>query len=138
MADPVPVIPLQYATAETRGRRVSAVFVACVAGGWLACGATWLLIWLWDIKVVLVAGPLIFAAGLAGLAGGLRARAAWLLAAGTAHCSVCALFVALVNLLDWGPHQAREPFLLMGAAYCVLALPLTIMTVRRSGVGRRT
>jgi len=130
MLDPVPAIPLQYATAETGGRRISVVFLACAGGGWLACGTTWLLILLWDIKVVILAGPVIFA-GLAALAGGLHARADWVSAAGIAHCSICALFLALVNLLRWGPSDAREPFLFMGAAYCALALPLTVMAVRR-------
>jgi hypothetical protein len=133
MSNPVPVIPLQYATAESRGRRISWVFVACAAGGWVACAATWLFIRFGDIRVVVLAGPVIFAAGLAALAGGLHARAAWVSAAGIAHCSICALFVGLVNLLGWGPSDARQPFLFMGAAYCVLALPLTIVAVCRRG-----
>jgi hypothetical protein len=134
MPDPLPVIPLQYATAdEARRRPLPAISLGLLWLGWIAGVLTVGAIAFIDVRSVLVAGPIVFVAGLVGLLGGMWVRAMWAIAAGLAHCAVCGFFVALVNLLNWGPDRAREPFLWMGLAYCVLSLPLVALAHARRG-----
>jgi hypothetical protein len=138
MADPIPVIPLQYATADSKPRPLPVVSLVFLWLGWGAGVVTVGIIAWVSVESVLVAGPVIFTAGLVGLLGGVWARAVWATVGGLAHCGVCGLFVALVYLLDWGPGQAREPFLWMGLAYGVISLPVMVLAqVRRGADGGR-
>jgi hypothetical protein len=135
MSDPLPVIPLQYATpvAEPHRRRVSAATATVAAWtGWAAAAVAVALIPTVSVESVLVTGPVLFALGILCLVAGLRARRPWAVAAGLGHCAVCTLFVMLVNVLHWGPSRAREPFLWMGALYTAAALPLAILAARRT------
>jgi hypothetical protein len=39
--------------------------------------------------------------------------------------------VVLVNLLDWSPRRATEPFLWIGGLYTVASLPMVMIASRR-------
>jgi len=54
----------------------------------------------------------------------------YLCAITAAHTLLAILFVALVNILNWAPHHAEEPFLWMGRAY-VIGWTLALYTLRR-------
>ena len=136
MTEPIPVIPLEYAKPDAveRGHRVWRQ----INRGALIAGASvtligWVMI-LIDAKSVLVSGPLLMLIGLAMLVGGFRRRQALIWTIGAAHCAVCVLFIALVNLLHWGPRPAQTPFAIMGAAYNLLTIPAALWAwVRRVG-----
>jgi hypothetical protein len=136
MAEPLPVIPLDYqkpSEGEARTRlwrrlnRIALVAGAAVAlGGWVAVIS--------DVHAVLVAGPLLLCIAAVMVVGGLWRKQPWIWGIGLAHCGVCLLFVALVNLLHWGPRQAQEPFRTLAAAYNLLSVPVTVWAwVRRAG-----
>jgi hypothetical protein len=133
--EPVPVIPLQYASPASALPRWSAVIPWCLWAAWLSCAVAVVLIVTVRVESVLITGPVIFFLGLMAIFGGTWTRATWTLLAGVAHCGICALFVMLVNVWNWSPSDAREPFLWMGIAYTMLSLPLTIMGSRRRRVG---
>ena len=136
MAEPLPVIPLEYeqpSKAEARSRiwrRINCI--ALPAGGGVAL-AGWLAV-LSDVHAVLVAGPVLFSVGVLMVVGGLWRRQPWIWGLGLAHCFVCLLFVALVNLLHWGPQQAAQPFRALAGTYNLLSVPATALAwVRRAG-----
>lgn len=99
--------------------------------GWAVCALAWVLIAAVDVESVVGTGPALFLIGLATVVAGARARypAAWGL--GLAHCAICIVFVALINLLSWNPSQAAGPFTVMGLAYTVVTLPICIIVFGR-------
>jgi hypothetical protein len=136
MTEPLPVIPLEYAKppeGEARARvwrrmnRISLVAGGAVAlVGWVAMMS--------DVHAALVAGPVLGCAGALMIIGGLWRRQPWIWGIGLGHCGVCLLFVALVNLLRWGPQEATEPFRAMAGGYNLLSIPATLWAwVRRAG-----
>jgi hypothetical protein len=132
MPDPLPAIPLQYATPQTTPRRRSAGAVTwCLWAGWVGCAIAVALIPIAGVESVLLTGPVIFLLGLMAVLGGAWARAPWAVAAGAGHCAACALLVVLVNLLNWSPDRATDPFLWIGGVYTVVSLPMVMFAVRR-------
>jgi hypothetical protein len=131
VSDPLPVIPLQYATPSAQRRLLPRAIAVFLWMGWGACALAVLLIAAVSVESVLVTGPVLFAFGLLAVLGGIWARSTWGLVAGLGHCAICILFIALVNLLGWSPRTAQEPFLWMGLAYTIASLPVTLLGARR-------
>jgi hypothetical protein len=133
---PLSVIPLEYAHAvEIDGRqrlwrRINRI--ALVAGA-----AVSLIGWgflLMNVRTVLFSGPVLMIVGAMMVIGGVRGRQPFVWGLGIAHCTVCVLFAALVNLRHWNPPQAAEPFAVMGGAYNLVTIPATIWGwIRRAG-----
>jgi hypothetical protein len=106
--------------------------VALVAGGAVAL-VGWVAV-MSDVHAVLVAGPVLGCISTAMVIGGLWRRQPWIWGIGLAHGGICLLFVALVNLLHWGPNQAAEPFRALAGVYNLLSVPATVWAwVRRAG-----
>jgi hypothetical protein len=112
-------------------RRSAGVVTWCLWTGWIGCAIAVTLIPIAGVESVLLTGPIIFLLGLMAVLGGAWARAPLAVAAGAGHCAACALLVVLVNLLDWSPHRARDPFLWIGGVYTVASLPLVMIASRR-------
>jgi hypothetical protein len=119
MAEPMPVIPLEYApvSPEVRGGKVLRVLVPIA---WLACLIAWGLLFV-EVETVLVTGPIIALFGLGMLVGGLRWRSSIHVVLGTMHCAICLLFFMLVLRGRWTPDQSFKPFTAMGGAYLLLS-----------------
>jgi hypothetical protein len=129
--EPIPVIPLQYASPASASPRWSRVIPWCLWVGWGSCVTAVGLIAVVSVESVLITGPVIFLLGLMAILGGTWTRATWTLVTGVAHCGICILFMMLVNVWNWSPSYAREPFWWMGIGYTVASLPLTVMGSRR-------
>lgn len=100
--------------------------------GWAACAVALLLIVFYDVKSVVVTGPIIAVIGIASVPLGIRGKYAWALLVGVANCAICLLFWMLVLTLDWSPQDAHVPFAVMGLAYTLATLPLAIRATRRA------
>ena len=139
MSDPVPVIPLEYAPPDERPRRLRtwrSVSAWCLVLSWVCCAAAWGLIVYLEVESVLVTGPILLLLGAALLIGGVVLRRPLTACVGAAHCAVCVLFVALVNLLAWSPSEARWPFTAMGAVYTLgIATPTALALFRDMKAG---
>lgn len=72
-----------------------------------------------DVRTVLITGPLLLGTGLVTAIVAHKARYRAALWIGVAHCAICLLFVTLVNLFDWSPDRAVQPFEAMGTGYTV-------------------
>ncbi len=82
------------------------------------------------VESVMGSGPLLFGLGLWLLSRGRRAQSA---AAGVLGAGLCVLtvsLVAVVNVLDWSPVDAREPFALIGAAAGIAVVVLAVFALR--------
>lgn len=102
-----------------------------LVAGWLTCAVAWILVVAVDVESVVGTGPIIFSIGgaIIILGGIVQYRLAiW---AGVAHCGICVLFTALVNIFSWSPREAEMPFGIMGAVYVIASLPLTWWAFRR-------
>jgi|GEM_PF-3977571 len=83
-------------------------------------------IMLYEVESVLVLGPILAFTGTVGFMLSFIARAwLWTLIAAS-QVGVCILFFLCVNLLKWGPADAREPFAVMGIIYLLLLTPVLI------------
>lgn len=122
MSEPLPVIPLQYADtpADRPGAWQRVTRVALVLA-WLCCVIGWACIAWVDVESVIGSGPLLATLGLLMLIGGLRLRRPEYWVLGSAHCAICILFVALVNVRRWSPNDAEWPFTIMGGVYALCA-----------------
>jgi hypothetical protein len=116
MADPLPVIPLEYAPADTSARKFRMALRVCQALAIAVCAVAFTLLFV-DVESVLVTGPLIFVLGAALVVMGGKVRDWARFGIGAAHVGVCVLFVFLVNLLHWSPGDADVPFKWMGGFY---------------------
>src|SRR5688572_25751035 len=118
--NPIPVMALDYA--KPTGS-LTWPNMACWSHriGLIACAAATLFIALIDTEFGVLGGIPISAAGVTAIIGAGYAKNGWSLALGICHLGICVLFVALVNLLNWGPQTAHLPFAIMGAAYTTLA-----------------
>lgn len=125
MGDPQPVVRLDYApradAAARRGGRWRVTVVACACLAAATCVAGTALIAFASVESVLLTGPVLLAAGLLMVVGGIRGGNPFAWCLGLSHCSVCTLFFTLVSPLGWGPSQAERPFLMMGTAYTPVA-----------------
>ena len=122
MGDPLRVIPLEYAKPDDAARRLRRwrwISQCCLILSWVCCAVALALIVYVEVESVLVTGPILFLLGLALLIGGVAMRRPLTASIGAAHCGVCVLFFALVNLLQWSPREAKWPFSVMGAVYTV-------------------
>ena len=120
---PKPVIPLDYAHSRDDGPRdqvawrLAIINWACILTAWVALLAR--------VESVLISAPILALLGITLIwVGGIRQF--WLMIIGVCNCAVCALFVALVNLWNWGPDTAYAPFSIMGFLYVVLIGMLTL------------
>jgi hypothetical protein len=130
MPDPAPVIRLDYAKSDGRRpwRIVQRSFPTLVLSTWAMCVIACIAIAAYDVESVLVSGPVIFILGALLIVAGaiLRRHLATLIGAG--HCAICLLFFALVNIRHWGPSDAHDPFLAMGALYVLAtSIPSLLM-----------
>jgi hypothetical protein len=102
--EPKPVIPLEYARPTAlpahhhwrrAARMCTALSALCVFIGWVLMFS--------DVETVIVTGPLLglLGLGLILIAWQLRLMPAVML--GIGHCSICVLFVTLVNVRSWTP-----------------------------------
>lgn len=121
--DPQPVIPLGYAKErpspfwERAGRWL-------VPGSWVVGLVGWGLIE-YETESVLLSAPVLFTTGVLLIIGGALNHARSSIVLGVIHCGICLLFVALVNLRNWSPTEAHEPFLIMGAMYLIVSGAIT-------------
>jgi hypothetical protein len=133
---PLPVIPLEYAKpadGEARVRPWRLINYSALIAGAAVTVLGSALIWI-NVESVLASGPALMLVGFTMLVGGFRRQKPFIWGLGAAHCAVCVLFVALVNLLNWGPRQAEQPFAVMSGAYNLLTLPVAVLAwVRRAG-----
>jgi hypothetical protein len=116
---PIPVLPLEYAPptdATTRSRTWRRIARVCLAAAWPACVVAVAAIH-YKTESVIGTGPVLFTLGLLTLLGGLFTRDRPVAGVGACHCGICLLFFGLVNLLEWSPDEARNPFLVMGTVY---------------------
>jgi hypothetical protein len=126
MSEPVTAIPLQYQTPiETPRRRWLSIAWWAVLIAWPACLVAWIFIFV-DTETVVGTGPVIFLLAILAVIGGIVHRDWWLMVVGLWHAAICLLFVALVNLRNWSPEMAHNPFLVMGAFHLFLTLAPTV------------
>lgn len=134
-AEPIPVIPLEYAKPSTLPRLerrwlVVAQFALVLSAVDVLVG--WLLIWMIDAETVLATAPILFLLGLLLIVASWRLRLMVTVMLGLAHCSICLLFTMLVNVQNWGPRQSTTPFTIMAGAYLlVVVAPVTVVAWRR-------
>ena len=139
MAEPVPVIPLDYAppadpVAGRRARRWRFVVRACAVLAAATCVAATALIAFASVESVLATGPVLFVVGLLMVVGAFKQDDLFGWVLGLCHCFVCALFLGLVHALGWGPDDAAGPFLAMRIAYTPVAVAATLaFLLRRRG-----
>ena len=127
--DPQPVIPLEYAK-EGPSLFWDRVVRWMTPAAWVAALLAWGLIW-YETESVLFTGPVLFSAGLVMVISEALARRnrGAILLLGAGHVGICLLFVGLVNLLSWGPGEARWPFLVMGALYVIASGTGTLLVL---------
>lgn len=129
--EPIPVIPLEYEPATRKPSRWLDVLRWLIPFTWLTCAIAWLLIVLADVETVVATGPAICSAGVIMMYGALRCRWPAATVLGAAHVAICVLFFALVNLLNWSPGQATQPFAITGGIYTFLTLvPSLVLWLR--------
>jgi hypothetical protein len=127
-AEPIPVIPLEYAKPTTLPRRrrwvLAAQLALLLSAADVAVGLA--LIALVDAETVLATAPILFAAGLVLLVASWRVELLLTTMLGLTHCAICLFFTTLVNVRNWSPREATLPFTVMGGAYLVaVTLPVT-------------
>ena len=103
---------------------------------WAACVAGTALIF-WEVESVMLTGAALATLGIALLVAGLVARRTPWAVLGSAHVAVCGLFVALVNLRDWGPREAQAPFEAMSVLYTLASAAPSWLAFRRHRSGGR-
>jgi hypothetical protein len=137
MPEPIPVLPLEYAPAATlrrpRWRRIVRAMIPLL---WLGFLAAWVCIPSVHVETVLVTGPLLLGGGVVMLIGAILIRESRPALLALAHCAVCLLFVALVLVFHWSPHDAKVPFTVMGFIYVVASMPWSVRAWRGLGSGR--
>jgi hypothetical protein len=97
---------------------------------WIVCVMSWLLIVGLEVESVLITGPIILGMGLVVLILSVRLGMATGIVLAISHVWIVVLFVALVNILSWGPNDAAEPFGIMGFLHLVISGGLTILALR--------
>jgi len=119
MAQPLPVIPLEYehpaagAMGKARALRVLAIVT------WFVCAlALWLIVAV-DVESVIVTGPIIAILGAMITVRGLLERRSMFAIIGAGHLVICLLFVTLVNWRGWSPSEATKPFTIIGTLYVI-------------------
>jgi hypothetical protein len=130
MPEPLPAIPLQYA-APAPPRKERAALSACHVFALAACAATWLLILLVNVRVVVLAGPVIALAGVAVLTLGVIARERAKAMLGLAHVTLCFSLYLIVNLANWSPDDAQGPFAMIGGLYTLSAVAASAFLAAR-------
>ena len=86
----------------------------------------WICIFGMGARSVVFTGPILFLTGLYCVYSGWRLSYRGALLLGSAQAGVVLLFVVLVNLLSWGPNEAKKPFIGMGAVYLLAVIPASI------------
>ena len=127
ISQPLRAIPLEYAAPPKTHRYWPIILSLSLILAAICCVVAWILIVAHDVESVLVTGPILFSLGATALIGGILLKRRGAAGLGAAHCAVCVLFVALVNLMHWGPGQAREPFAMIGLFYSLLVVPMTVI-----------
>jgi hypothetical protein len=117
MESPRRVIALDYEAFSHSNRRAWHTISAITIGlAWPLALAAWLFS-LYEVETVLVSGPVVFVNGAILTLSSILVRHVWGIVLGTTTCGICILFFTLVNLLNWGPAVAAEPFAVMGIIY---------------------
>lgn len=107
--------------------RVFTVLTALLT--WLCGLAAWLLIILWDVETVLVTGPVLLICANAAFWVGRHARYWPGFVIGIVFVCACILFFTLVQVYDWMPSDADQPFTILGAIIVSLTAPLAILCI---------
>jgi hypothetical protein len=123
--EPLPVISLDYAPPDTAARRFCVALPVCEASGLAACAVGFGLLFA-EVELVLLSGPLIFVIGAAMVGMGVHRRDWARVGLGAGHLGVCALLIALVNLLHWSPGDAELPFKWIGGCYLITTLGASV------------
>ncbi len=89
----------------------------------------WVLIFV-DVESVVVTGPIIVIAGVVMIVCGCKVHFWAAAVIGVMHVSIALLYVSLVNLLGWGPDEAKLPFMQMGAVYLAIITPWSLWAWR--------
>jgi len=118
------------AVAAGRLRRWRAAMrVLLVIGLFLSVGA-WIAL-LVQVETVIFSGPVLVLAGVGTLLAGWRGSYRPAAYVGAAHVAISLLFFVLVNLLQWGPGDARLPFAWMGFGYVAVMIPVNWKVISR-------
>jgi hypothetical protein len=131
--EPLPVISLEYAPPDA-ARRFHVALPVCEALGVAACAIAFALLFP-EVELVLATGPLIFVIGAAMVGMGVHRRDWPRIALGAGHLGICALLIALVNLLNWSPLDADVPFKWIGGCYLVATVGASVARLVHTRVG---
>ena len=128
---PKPVIPLEYARPTTSHRGQWWWFASrwgvvlsglCLLVGWV--------LMFFEVETVVVTGAILFLLGLALALSGWRLKLLPAVMLGIGHCSICMLFLTLVNVRQWSPREAEIPFRVMAGFYLfVVTLPASSLVL---------
>ena len=134
MAEPRPVIALDYAPPSPRATIWRAIVRWTVPLSWLCCvvGTFAILV---EVESVLVSGPVLFVLGLLTLIGGKMTGRRWVTGLGWGHVGICILYVGLVNLRGWSPSEAEAPFAVMSIVYTLATVAPSVMVFNKSDEG---
>ena len=130
MDDPQPVIPLEYAHSPETTSTLRPFLRSMILLSYLIVFLGTIAIW-FEVRSVLISGPVLFIAGLLTCLGALHPRNTRGMTIGAAHLAVCLTFVILVCAFRWSPEVAYVPFGLMAVAYAVGSFVLSIALLRR-------
>lgn len=120
------VLSYHTPTASPRDRfvRISAIITISIG---LAATYLGYPIMLYDVESVLVLGPILALTGTVGFMLAFIARAwPWTFIMAS-QVGICILFFLCVNILKWGPSDARQPFAVMGVIYLLLLTSALIL-----------
>lgn len=133
MAEPLPVIPLPYQIPSGPNSSHAPIWdtlsiIVCIVAATLIAFV--------DVESVMGSGPVLALFGIVLLVAGLVKRKKLRAILGGLHCMVCALFVVMVNLWNWGPADADAPFLVMGVVHTLVTAGVVVVMWMR--YNRRT
>jgi hypothetical protein len=97
---------------------------------WLTCAVACTLIVLVNVRTVLTTGPIILLLGLVVSGLGAWYSLRLLVLVGIMNAGICTLFFLLVVTLDWQPHDAHQPFAIMGCLFTLATLPVVVRAAR--------
>ena len=128
MPEPIPVIPLSYQNAHDASAEATRPILPTLTLIVCLCGIAALLI---HTETVLFSGPLVAILGIWLIVQGFKRHEMLRAILGGVHCTICALFVVMVNLWHWSPGDARLPFLLMSTVHTIIDGGLVLTMWRR-------
>jgi hypothetical protein len=118
MAEPVPVIPLEYERPSSDHQPTRPFLRNSIIFSWITIFLGTIAIWI-NVETAIVTGPLLFLGGALTIIAAFKPRRLPAITLGASHISVCLTFVILVNAFNWSPADAQVPFAILATAYMV-------------------